>query len=476
MSRKKRGGPPKKHPTRPPAIQQTVRSTTVTPPAIQQTVSLTIVTPAIVQRGEMGREIITSGERTILPIAASVSSDPVTVSPAGTDLTVAHPVVATVSPANTGGAIRNNDQANRQPAARRLVWSGNEPAGEDESESGEIPNPENIQQVTEENPAPEIHQPESYARAAKGNRLATNGILLDYVAPLMDDEGVFVELDKEDVEAETGKWKQSLVLYVVGADHTMGYLEQAISKLWGDFAVPTLHQYDNSFFIARFDSQDECDLILDNGPYFIKNQPMVLKQWTPQFEFKEYQLTKLLVWVKLPQLPLGYRSKKSLNMIASMLGKPLHSDECTLKQNKVGFVRVLVELDVSQPVMKSVRIKVSGGEPHVQIVEYENLPEFCHQCQCIGHVCDVPQAPAENIVPDRQRRRRRVRNRNPPVEQWVQVRRTGPAVAEVPRAQPETVHANQFESIANVNADATQQVMAPSENISNVNVETTQQG
>ncbi|KAL6515766.1 hypothetical protein OROHE_018300 [Orobanche hederae] len=35
--------------------------------------------------------------------------------------------MATVSPARSGEADRTDRPANRQPAARRLVWSGDEP-------------------------------------------------------------------------------------------------------------------------------------------------------------------------------------------------------------------------------------------------------------------------------------------------------------------------------------------------------------
>ncbi|KAL6586058.1 hypothetical protein OROMI_002702 [Orobanche minor] len=111
----------------------------------------------------------------------------------------------------------------------------------------------------------------------------------------------------------------------------------------------------------------------------------------------------------------------------------MHSDEFTIKQCKVGFARILIKVDVSQPVVKMTRVKIPGGPTIDQIFEYENLPEFCQQCQTIGHRCrparneqrevvQPPNMPAQEAPAPARRRRRRNRNQVP-TEQWIQVGR-----------------------------------------------------
>lgn len=47
----------------------------------------------------------------------------------------------------------------------------------------------------------------------------------------------------DDLDDETKKWQHSLVIFVVGAVHTLSYMEQFVKKAWGAIATPVLHQY-----------------------------------------------------------------------------------------------------------------------------------------------------------------------------------------------------------------------------------------
>ncbi|KAL6511092.1 hypothetical protein OROGR_022216 [Orobanche gracilis] len=76
--------------------------------------------------------------------AASETPVQTTVSTALTSLMIAQPVEATVSPDNSGRAVRNSRQVDRQQAARGQIWSEEEPTEKVESElMREMLNPEN---------------------------------------------------------------------------------------------------------------------------------------------------------------------------------------------------------------------------------------------------------------------------------------------------------------------------------------------
>lgn len=68
------------------------------------------------------------------------------------------------------------------------------------------------------------------------------------------------------------------MLYVVGEEHSLGYMERAVMKLWGDTSNPRLHQYDKGFFIVTFRSAEVCEMVLKGGPYNVKGKPIVQKQ------------------------------------------------------------------------------------------------------------------------------------------------------------------------------------------------------
>jgi hypothetical protein len=65
----------------------------------------------------------------------------------------------------------------------------------------------------------------------------------------------------------------------------------------------------------------------------------------------------------------------------SVTARPMH--ERTFGQ----FARVLVDIDISQPLRNKVLVERKGFAFFVEI-DYENVPDFCHACQVLGHHVD----------------------------------------------------------------------------------------
>lgn len=71
-----------------------------------------------------------------------------------------------------------------------------------------------------------------------------------------------------------------------------------------------------------------------------------------------------------------------------MVGVPLFADECTTQQQRVTFARMLVEVDVTKELPKSVCIEDASGRILEQKVHYECVPAQCLKCATIGHDCE----------------------------------------------------------------------------------------
>jgi hypothetical protein len=95
--------------------------------------------------------------------------------------------------------------------------------------------------------------PQLWVDVLSGNRNPANGLAMEYVAPKRVNDEIEVEIDVTDIESE--------------------------------------------------------------GPYTIRNMPMLLRDWKPDFSLKRDMLRTLPIWVKLPQLPLYLWGVKSLSKI-----------------------------------------------------------------------------------------------------------------------------------------------------------------
>ncbi|XP_056697410.1 uncharacterized protein [Spinacia oleracea] len=176
-------------------------------------------------------------------------------------------------------------------------------------------------------------------------------------------------------------------MYVVGEKPSIGAVLRFIEKEWQQVSKPQIFLHDEGYFVIRFQSKKDKESVLVAGPHMFFGKPMIVKPWTTSFNFQEEILRVVPVWVRLPNLPLSCWGADSLSRIGSLLGDPLFADDCTSKQQRISFARILIEVDVTGDLPKYVQIQDPLGNIVKQVVEYEWLPPYCQDCKIVGHDC-----------------------------------------------------------------------------------------
>ncbi|XP_060201116.1 uncharacterized protein LOC132629783 [Lycium barbarum] len=229
------------------------------------------------------------------------------------------------------------------------------------------------------------------------------------------DGEVVVQLEKEDVERETEKWRCALIVYIIGECPGYNTMNRFISQTWNNITEPTVYLHEEGYFIVKFQTIEKMREILYAGPYTINYRPLILKPWTPDFNFSEEFPTEIPLWVKLPQLPMNCWGSNSLSRISSSIGTPIYADECTAKQTRVSFARMLIEINITKPLPDEIKVLDPNGKLFTQPVTYDWRPLYCEVCQSIGHKCSPVTAPAAQARP-----RRRATRRGPKlIQAWV---------------------------------------------------------
>ncbi|GJW47743.1 cytokinin dehydrogenase 3-like protein [Tanacetum coccineum] len=138
------------------------------------------------------------------------------------------------------------------------------------------------------------------------------------------------------------------------------------------------------------------DAMLENGPWFIRNNPLILKKWHPDENLLKEDVSTVPVWVKLHGVPVTAFGKDGLSAITTKLGTPLMldsytSDMCMQSWGRSSYARVMIELRADVELKDNIVVampKITKEGPYIcnVRVEYEWKPPRCSSCKIFGHI------------------------------------------------------------------------------------------
>lgn len=113
--------------------------------------------------------------------------------------------------------------------------------------------------------------------------------------------------------------------------------------------------------IFHFKNEGDCALAHAGGPWFMARQLFVLEPWQPDFVPSHHPIQKMVVWLRLPKLPMEFWFTNAIMAIVAEAGKPLAIDDFTENLKKTRYARVKVELLSSIPLKLGVLLQGRNG-------------------------------------------------------------------------------------------------------------------
>ncbi|GJW82457.1 trichome birefringence-like protein 3, partial [Tanacetum coccineum] len=150
----------------------------------------------------------------------------------------------------------------------------------------------------------------------------------------------------------------------------------------------------------RFASLKGLEQVLEQGPWLIKNIPLMLTKWSPKMSLSKDKVTKVPVWVKLHKVPVVAYSEDGLSLIATQIGNPIMLDAftsamCVDAWGRIRYARALIEVSADKELKKEVTMAVPNIDDEVVShtlekikVEYKWKPPYCLECHMFGHAAD----------------------------------------------------------------------------------------
>ncbi|GKC36731.1 zinc knuckle CX2CX4HX4C containing protein [Tanacetum coccineum] len=118
------------------------------------------------------------------------------------------------------------------------------------------------------------------------------------------------------------------------------------------------------FFFFKFDSRAGLEAVLEGGPWLIRKSLIILKKWSVDTRLLKEELTRILMWVKLHDIPIQVFEEDGISLIAMFIRKPVMLDSytssmCNESWGRSSFARCLIEVNSEADLVDVVTI---GGE------------------------------------------------------------------------------------------------------------------
>ncbi|GAU35495.1 hypothetical protein TSUD_384500 [Trifolium subterraneum] len=175
-------------------------------------------------------------------------------------------------------------------------------------------------------------------------------------------------------------WRRGVIVKLLG--RRIGYkaLETRLKQMWVRKGVINIIDLSNDYYLVAFSNEEDQYAALMDGPWFIYDHYLTVKEWSPNFHPASDTIKELAVWLRISGLPIEYYDSRILNFIDNRVGKTVKVDKNTLTQERGKYARLCVQVNLTKPLLVMFTIKNRKYN-----IEYEGLHLLCTTCGRFGH-------------------------------------------------------------------------------------------
>lgn len=166
---------------------------------------------------------------------------------------------------------------------------------------------------------------------------------------------------------------QTLVIKAYGRYFSLRTVVNWVELNWKSHMAyaPKVVAMVRNWFVFHFHQDSHAKWAL-SGIWSWDHNPVILKAWSPMFAARRERIDTLPLWVRLPSLPLQFRTPTHLKNIGNLLGSFLEADLSFTESNEQKIVRILVNIYIRDGLLEEMNLR--WNFVHSQILDYENIP------------------------------------------------------------------------------------------------------
>lgn len=234
----------------------------------------------------------------------------------------------------------------------------------------------------------------------RGKKHPVEELLLDRVDVDDDDVLVFSEDDLDDLEAK-GSY------FAIGSFSGQFPGKDAIEAVCSRWKVPCTYMiHPSGWIVYKFATDQDREQVVKVGKFLQGRAQLHVRIMPDWFHFDINEMCFVPVWVVLKNLPIKCYNRKSLSLIAAKIGRPVQMDDFTKEKTRLRYARILVDVDASKPMKRSLTMVHPNGSTIQQKIEYSYEPTYCAKCCSLTHSTERCKVEVKVAVQEDERRGR----------------------------------------------------------------------
>ncbi|KAJ0942865.1 hypothetical protein HanPSC8_Chr03g0097231 [Helianthus annuus] len=207
-------------------------------------------------------------------------------------------------------------------------------------------------------------EPVSFANAVKNSQEKVTVNFREMESSEVVD-GADVVIPLASVKQVTDRYANTLYGYFLGKRLAFPVVDYFAKNNWVKYGLVRLMMNANGFFFFKFKTKEGMDKMLEDGPWMIRNVPIILKMWSASIKLEKEDIKAIPVWVKMHDVPLTAYTEDGLSLIASKIGVPKMLDTytatmCAESWGRSSYARALIEVQAGAEVKRSVTVVPNG--------------------------------------------------------------------------------------------------------------------
>nr|XP_048321271.1 uncharacterized protein LOC125419422 [Ziziphus jujuba var. spinosa] len=191
--------------------------------------------------------------------------------------------------------------------------------------------------------------------------------------------------DKEQ-HLEMGQLQQCLVVQVLTKSrfNKRAFVDM-MHSLWGNSCSVHFKELNDTSFLCTFENMKDKERVIFGAPWHFVRALVLIAEVSNSVLPRSVSIHKALFWVQIHNFPLPFMTKSIGEAIGSHLGNCILVDSAKRGSCLGKFMRVRVQLDITKPLRRGMKIALQHDD-HIWVeIQYEKLPDFCYRCGLLGY-------------------------------------------------------------------------------------------